>query len=136
MKWTTYVAFYLFGTALLNLYIIYSMHATKRILKRMDFTLSVINELVQKYEPQSVRCRKRSRDETEECHRQSFVNQTNINIHVPHTSPHKMVKLLKKKLLNCVSGHKRRVRSNYICARCNVGLCVTCFYEYHDTFHH
>ncbi|KAK3889912.1 hypothetical protein Pcinc_006066 [Petrolisthes cinctipes] len=136
VKWTTKVAFYLFGTALLNSYIICKKHVTGRILTRMDFTMSVINELVKKYEPHKVRCRRRTREEIEERQQQTFVTQINTNIPVPHTPPHKMVKLLKKKLRNCVAAHNHRVRSNYIRARCNVGLCVTCFHGYHDTHHH
>ncbi|KAK3859355.1 hypothetical protein Pcinc_034527 [Petrolisthes cinctipes] len=136
VKWTTKVAFYLLGTALLNSYIIYKKHATGRILTRMNFTMSVIDELVKKYEPHKVRYRRRTREEIEERQQQTFVTQINTNIPVPHTPPHKMVKLPKKKLRNCVAGHNHRVRSNYICARCNVGLCVTCFHGYHDTHHH
>ncbi|KAK3887484.1 hypothetical protein Pcinc_008397 [Petrolisthes cinctipes] len=136
VKWTTKVAFYLFGTALLNSYIVYKKHATGRILTRMNFTMSVIDELMKKYEPQKVQCRRRTREEIEERQQQTFVTQINTNIPVPHTPPHKMIKLPKKKLRNCVAGHNHRVRSNYICAECNVGLCVTCFHGYHDTHHH
>ena len=128
-KWTTKVAFYFFGTAMLNSYIIYKMHTEETVMPRLKFMLSIIDELVSKYDPQRVRIGYRRRmEDTEERQRQPLAILT------PNIDPqaeHRLEKLPKKKLRNCAAGHDRRVRSNYICKRCNVGLCVTCHFDFH-----
>lgn len=136
LKWTTKVAFYFFGTAMLNCYIIYRQHTRGRVLPRLQFMLSIIEELVSQYEPHKVRSRRRTREELAECQRRPLATIVPTNNPSPGLGPHTLRKLPKKKLRDCVAGHDRRVRSNYICARCDVGLCVTCFHRYHNRAHH
>ena len=148
LKWTTKVAMYLFGTAVLNSYIIYKKHTRSAVMSRLDFMLSIIDDLVRHYNPQTTQ--RRAREEIEEGQRQPLallqMNETAqrrareeseegqrqpLAVLQINTLEHRLEKLPKKKLRDCVAGHDRRVRSNYICKKCNVGLCVTCYDDFH-----
>lgn len=126
LKWTTKVAFYLFGTAVLNSYIIYKVHTNGNVMSRLDFMLSIIDDLVKDFNLQ--RAQRRPREDIERQRQPLAVLQMNNQLHYEH----RLEKLPKKKLRNCVAGHDRRVRSNYICRKCNVGLCVTCYHDFHS----
>lgn len=96
-KWTTKVAFYFFGTAMLNSYIIYKLHTEETVMPRLKFMLSIIDELVCKYDPQRVpiRGRRRRREEMEERQRQPLAILTENNINPQ--AEHRLEKLPKKK---------------------------------------
>ncbi len=84
---------------MLNSYIIYKMHIEETVMPRLRFMLSIIDELVSKYDPLrvSIRYRRRRREETEERQREPLAILTPNNI--DPQAEHRLEKLPKKKNL-------------------------------------
>ncbi|XP_064106769.1 piggyBac transposable element-derived protein 4-like [Macrobrachium nipponense] len=130
VKWTTKVAFALFGTAVLNSYILYIKHtSSQNRMPRKHYMLSIIEALVEDYRPKRPSHKRRSNAEIA-ASREARIEPPSHEIAVPE-DVHELHKLPKSKLRMCVAGHERRVRSTWECQKCDVGLCAACFASYH-----
>ena len=125
-------AFVMFGCAVLNSYIIYSKHTSKKPpMTRYQFMISIIEDLVQGYKPPRIIRKRRSASEI------AATRATLSPIAGPsHTvmcrdDSHELRRLPVGKKRNCVCEHENRVRSCYECPACNVGLCPECYAKYH-----
>lgn len=136
MKWTTKVAFSLFGRAILNSYLLYKMNTSDApVLSRYLFMVSVVESLAGNYyPPQKVVRRRRTAAEIRAARDNP---QPQLVAAAPQAVPahplegHALVKLPVGRKRNCVTGHGTRVRSGWECPGCDVGLCPGCFAAHH-----
>lgn len=136
MKWTSKLAFSLFGRAALNAYILYAESTSdKPVMTRYKFMISLVESLSGDYYPPKVLRKRRTAAQIEAAQAGDAVppplEMPQEPQPGPSTDPHTIEKLPKGKLRQCVAGHDKRVRSAYQCPACDVGLCVVCFVPYH-----
>ena len=134
MKWTTKVAFALFGRALLNSYILYDAHTTVRPkMSRYLYMVSIIEALSENARPaKAPKSRRRSKAQLAAAR---ALPPPPIAAPAHEVQAQESNCLLEKlptgKKRDCVNNHPKRVRSSYQCKECNVGICATCFVPYH-----
>ena len=140
MKWTTKVAFSLFGRAVLNSYLLYKDNTNDNPkLSRHLFMTSVVESLAgDHYPPQKVVRRRRTAAEIRAAREQFQVPQAPPAQAAPAhpLDGHDLVKMLAGRKRNCMAGHPTRVRSCYECPGCDVRLCPECFAAYHKRPRH
>ena len=135
IKWTTKVAFSLFGRAILNSYLLYKLNTNERKpMSRISFMMAIVESLAGGYQPVKVVTKRRTSREIEVA-RSTFVPYP-LPQHTAINNPlygHNLVKIGSGKKVKCVAGHQTRVRTSWQCQSCCVGLCPGCFSNYHTT---
>lgn len=132
LKWTTKVAFALFGRAILNSYLLYKNNTSDAPkLSRYKFMQSVVNSLAgYYYPPRKVVRRRRTAAQIEAA-------RVNPQAAAPQAGPphplegHDLIRMPAGRRRNCVAGHATRVRTTFECSSCDIGLFPECFAAYH-----
>lgn len=132
LKWTTKVAFGLFGRACLNSYILYEQCTPGHKMSRYQFMVSVVEGLVGDFHPPVATKKRRTKAQIEADRAEVPIPNPPTHIVEPAPSQCKLEKLPVGKRRNCVYQHNARTRSSWICPSCDVGLCPPCFTPYHD----
>jgi hypothetical protein len=131
MKWTLKVAFSLFGRALLNSFIMYSMNTDQAPkLTRHQFMMQVVEGLAGNFYPQKRSGRKRTAGELAAARADPPLQPEAPQ--AAQANPHKLTKIEGGRVRNCAEQHDARKRSRYECRACNLGFCTTCFHGYHE----
>ena len=136
IKWTTKLAFSLFGRAIVNSFQLYKQNTTANPkLNRYQYMVSVVESMAGEHYPRKVVRKRRTATEIQAARANPQPFQVPPPPPEPQAGPagdaHKLVKLAAGKRRNCVAGHDSRVRSVYRCSECDVGLCAGCFSDYH-----
>ena len=135
MKWTTKVAFSLLARCLVNAFILYEMHssADKKLI-RQQFNVAAVEYLTRDYRPRKVIRRRRSRAEIAAAQAAPTAPVAPARQASPWDilEGHVLVKLPRGKLRDCTAGaHESRKRSSWECQGCDLGMCPSCFTQYH-----
>ncbi|XP_004211900.1 piggyBac transposable element-derived protein 4-like [Hydra vulgaris] len=135
IKWTTKVAFSLFGRAILNSYLLYKLNTIERKpMSRISFMMAVVESLAGGYQPVKIVTKRRTSREMEMA--RSTIVPYPLPQHTAINNPlyrHNLVKIGSGKKIKCVAGHQTRVRTSWQCQSCCVGLFPECFSNYHTT---
>ncbi|XP_068214762.1 piggyBac transposable element-derived protein 4-like [Palaemon carinicauda] len=135
LKWNK-GCFSLIGTVVLNSYILYASNTSRSPpLDRYKFMVSLVESIVQNYEPVKL---VRKRRTLEQIHAASLSpDPIRSPSYVALSSDgHKIVKLPVGKKRNCIAGHPKRVRSGYFCPKCDGGICPECFTVFQNKLNH
>ena len=132
MKWTAKAALSLIGTAILNSYLLYKKNTSSaHPMTRYKFMISVIEALVKDYRPVKIIRKRRTAEQIRASNASPLPIVGPSHVAVLGDDEHDLVKLPVGKKRDCVMNHGRRVRTCFMCPKCDVGICPQCYPSFH-----
>lgn len=133
LKWTKKLVFSLMGRSLLNAYIIYKEHSdAARKLSRLDFSVSVLEELMDHYQPLKTPRKRKFRaiavaEQGDAPGPAPIEPPTHSVVSAP--IQHQLEKIQLRRM--CLQHRQKNKKTNWQCVHCKVSLCPECFVPYH-----
>ena len=129
IKWYKKLFFHMLDITVLNSHCLYNMQFGKNM-TLADFQLTLIRQIIQKYHTPKTTGRKKGRPSAGD--QPMRLIERHFPSLVPPTEKKKNAARICHVCSNTTLEQKKRKESRYMCAKCDVGLCVyPCFEKYH-----